>query len=84
MNHTAFYGRIYIGDLELMTQILETWVAARLRTKIRISGDEIEYEDDRLSFYCQTAASTMQKIARSGLSSQSNAKLVQPQSCTTC
>jgi hypothetical protein len=57
VSHTAIYGRLWTGDFELVTRILETWVApGRLRTKIRISGEEIDYEDERLSFYCHNAA----------------------------
>lgn len=57
MSHSAFYGRIYTGDVEVATRVLEKWITPeQLRTKIRISGEEIEYDDGRLSFYCHTAA----------------------------
>ena len=57
MSHSAFYGRIYTDDVAVVTQILEQWITPEsLRTKIRISGEEIEYDDGRLSFYCHNAA----------------------------
>lgn len=56
---TALYGRFYTGEFDLVTRILETWIApAQLRAKIRISGEEISYEDEGLSFYCHDAAGT--------------------------
>jgi hypothetical protein len=57
VSHSAFYGRIYTGDVEVATRVLEKWITPeQLRTKIRISGEEIEYDDGRLSFYCHNAA----------------------------
>jgi hypothetical protein len=54
---TTFYGRIYTGEFEVVTRILERWIApGQLRTKIRMSGEEIEYDGERLNFYCHTAA----------------------------
>lgn len=58
MSH-AFYGTIYTNNVTVVTKSLERWIApGTLRTKIRISGEEIEYDDGgRLSFYCYNAAS---------------------------
>jgi hypothetical protein len=57
VSHSAFFGRIYTDDFNVVTRIFERWIAPeQLRTKIRISGEEIEYDDGRLSFYCHNAA----------------------------
>jgi hypothetical protein len=59
VSNVAFYGRVYSDDVEVVVRILEAWIAPeRLRTKTRISGEEIEFEDERLSFYCYNAAGT--------------------------
>ena len=57
MTDRAFYGRIYSGEVQQVAGLLERWIApGSVRTKIRISGEEIEYEDERLRFYSHNAA----------------------------
>jgi hypothetical protein len=57
VNRTAFYGRIFSGDPEVVTRLLETWIGReQLKVKVRLSGEEMQYEDERMSIYCQNAA----------------------------
>jgi hypothetical protein len=76
VSHSAFYGRIYTGDVEVATRVLEKWVTPeQLRTKIRISGEEIEYDDGRLSFYCHNAAGSQGGTPNYLLEGQTSASL---------
>lgn len=76
MSHSAFYGRIYTGDVEVATRVLEKWITPeQLRTKIRISGEEIEYDDGRLSFYCHNAAGSQGGTPNYLLEGQTSASL---------
>jgi hypothetical protein len=76
VSHSAFFGRIYTGDVEVATRVLEKWITPeRLRTKIRISGEEIEYDDGRLSFYCHNAAGSQGGTPNYLLEGQTSASL---------
>jgi hypothetical protein len=76
VSHSAFYGRIYTGDVEVATRVLEKWITPeQLRTKIRISGEEIEYDDGRLSFYCHNAAGSQGGTPNYLLEGQTSASL---------
>ncbi|BAZ27730.1 hypothetical protein NIES4074_01580 [Cylindrospermum sp. NIES-4074] len=56
INRTAFYGSIYSGDYQVVANLLKNWVQSEdLNIKIRLSGEEILYEDERLYLYCYNA-----------------------------
>ena len=53
MNKIAFYGRIYSGDYKVVAAILKDWLKTEdLDIKIRLGGEEIVYEDERIYLYC--------------------------------
>jgi hypothetical protein len=54
MSKIEFYGSIYTREHEELGAILKQWLGleANLDIKIRISGEEIVYEDATLYIYC--------------------------------
>ena len=53
MNKIAFYGRIYSGDYNVVAAILKDWLKTEdLDIKIRLNGEEIVYEAERIYLYC--------------------------------
>ena len=59
MNRIAFYGSLWTGDYKAVVRLMGEWVKSpHLDIKLRISGEEISYEDERLYLYCYNAVST--------------------------
>lgn len=59
MNKIEFFGSIWSGDYKVVAALLGDWLETTdLDIKIRISGEEIVYEDDRLYVYCYSALSS--------------------------
>ena len=57
MTQTNFYGRIASGDIAVVRQLLQTWLGTdRLDEKVKLSGDQLVYEDDRVYMYASAAA----------------------------
>lgn len=55
MGKLAFYGILESGDLQKVSRLLGEWMAAeRLDVKVRLGGEEIVCESDKVYFYCQT------------------------------
>ncbi|MEH2366556.1 hypothetical protein [Nostoc sp.] len=53
MDKIAFYGSIDSDDYEIVASILKKWLATdNLRIKIRIIGEEIIYENEKIYLYC--------------------------------
>jgi hypothetical protein len=56
MVKTAFQGLIHSGDLKAVSSLMAEWVKTeKLKLKVKLSGDEIVYEDNTLYFYCHSA-----------------------------
>lgn len=56
MNRIAFYGSIWSGDYQLVANVLREWLKTdELDIKIRLGGEEIVYEDDKIYLYCYNA-----------------------------
>ncbi|MDZ8109228.1 MAG: hypothetical protein RM338_26875 [Nostoc sp. DedQUE12a] len=52
MNKIAFYGTISSGDYKVVADILKNWLKTEdLDIKIRLSGEEIVYEDEQVYLY---------------------------------
>ena len=59
MNRVAFYGSLWTGDYTIAADLLRSWLkTVDLDVKIRLSGEEIVYEDEELYLYCYSAASS--------------------------
>ena len=57
MTQTNFYGRIASGDVAIVRQLLQTWLGTeRLDEKVKLSGDQLVYEDDQVYVYASAAA----------------------------
>ncbi len=57
MTQTNFYGRIASGDVVIVRQLLQTWLGTeRLDEKLKLSGEQLVYEDDRVYVYASAAA----------------------------
>ncbi len=57
MNRIALYGRIYSGDYKVVAAILGAWLKSeKLDIKIRLGGEEITYEDNRIYLYSYNGA----------------------------
>jgi hypothetical protein len=53
VKETNFYGRIYTTDSAVIKNVLKIWLAAgALQEKLKLSGEQIVYEDDRIYVYC--------------------------------
>ncbi|WP_414550103.1 hypothetical protein [Anabaena sp. CCY 0017] len=56
MNKIAFYGSIYSGDYNIVASILKKWLLTdNLDIKIRLRGEEILYEKEKIYLYCYNA-----------------------------
>ena len=56
MNKIAFYGSIYSGDYKIVASILKKWLLTdNLDIKIRLSGEEIVYDNEKIYLYCYNA-----------------------------
>ena len=54
MSHSAFYGRIYTGDVEVATRVLEKWITPYLlEGQTSASLDEIKEALQRLLEICR-------------------------------
>ncbi|ATB30387.1 hypothetical protein [Melittangium boletus] len=52
----AFQGLIHSGDFKTVSNLMTEWVQAeKLKLKVKLSGDEIVYEDEHIYFYCHSA-----------------------------
>jgi hypothetical protein len=57
MNKIAFYGSIWSGDYQVVAALLRDWLKAEaLDIKLRIGGEEIVYDSERLYLYVYNAA----------------------------
>ena len=57
MTQTNFYGRLVSGDVAVVRQVLQAWLGTeRLAEKLKLSGDQLVYEDDRVYVYASAAA----------------------------
>lgn len=55
MNKIAFQGLIHSGDFKAVSQLMGAWMQTeKLKLKIKLSADEIVYEDKKLYFYCHS------------------------------
>jgi hypothetical protein len=56
MSQTNFYGRLVTGDLATVRQLLQTWLGTeQLAEKLKLSGDQLVYEDERVYVYASAA-----------------------------
>jgi hypothetical protein len=56
MSKTAFQGLIHSGDFKVVSQLMGAWMQTeKLKLKIKLSADEIVYEDKKIYFYCHSA-----------------------------
>ncbi len=52
----AFQGLIHSGDFKAVSSVMAEWAQTeKLKLKVKLSGDEIVYEDEKLYFYCHSA-----------------------------
>jgi len=59
MNKIAFYGTIDSGDYKLIAAIFKNWLKTEeLDIKIRISGEEIVYENEQIYLYSYNSMTT--------------------------
>lgn len=54
MDKVNFYGSIWTGDHEVVAALIEQWLGVP-KVKIRLSGEEIVYEDPSRYVYCYNA-----------------------------
>ncbi len=56
MNRIAFYGSLWTGDYKVVVDLLGEWAkTTNLDVKLRLSGEEIVFEDESLYLYCYNA-----------------------------
>jgi hypothetical protein len=56
MIKVAFQGLIHSGDFRAVSDLMAGWAQTeKLKLKVKLSGDEIVYEDEKLYFYCHSA-----------------------------
>lgn len=56
MSLTNFYGRLVTSDVATVRQLLQTWLGTeRLAEKLKLSGDQLMYEDERVYVYASAA-----------------------------
>src|SRR5262245_26459063 len=56
MTQTNFYGWIASGDIAVVRQLLQTWLSTeRLDEKVKLSGEQLVYEDDWIYVYASAA-----------------------------
>lgn len=56
MNKIAFFGSIYSDDYKIVATILKQWLSTdTLDLKIRLSGEEIVYDSEKVYLYCYNA-----------------------------
>ena len=59
MDQTAFYGRIYTADSGIVKNTLREWLHTHdLHEKLKLSGEQIVYEDARIYVYCYEDSGT--------------------------
>lgn len=59
MNRIAFYGSLWTSDYTVVVDLIGKWVkTTHLDIKLRLSGEEIVYEDERFYLYCYNAVSS--------------------------
>ena len=59
MNRIAFYGSLWTNDYTVVADLIGKWVkTTNLDIKLRLSGEEIVYEDEHLYLYCYNAVSS--------------------------
>lgn len=57
-NRSAFVGGIETGDFGLVHSVLEAWFGAPLKVKVKLTGEQLTYDDDVRSLYCYRAYTT--------------------------
>ncbi len=57
-NRSAFTGGIESGDFGLIRSVLEAWMGAPLKVKVKLSGEQLTYDDEARSLYCYRAYTT--------------------------
>jgi hypothetical protein len=56
MIQTNFYGRLVSSDVAVVRQLLQTWLGTeRLAEKLKLTGDQLVYEDERVYVYASAA-----------------------------
>ncbi|MBW4612006.1 MAG: hypothetical protein KME21_01740 [Desmonostoc vinosum HA7617-LM4] len=59
MNKIAFYGAINSGDYKVVAAIFKNWLKTEdLDIKIRLSGEEIVYENEQIYLYSYNSVTT--------------------------
>jgi hypothetical protein len=59
MKKIAFYGSIWVDDFKIINSILKKWLNVnRLETKIKLSGEEITYQNETIYIYCHADTSS--------------------------
>jgi len=56
-NKTAFTGGIRTDNFGLLHQALREWIGVEFNVKVKLTGEQLTYKDDRLSIYCYRAYS---------------------------
>ena len=57
MNKIEFYGSIYSDNYKIVASIFKKWLLTdNLDIKIRIMGEEIVYDSDKVYLYCYNAS----------------------------
>jgi hypothetical protein len=54
-SRTAFAGGIRTDDFSLVHQILREWLGASFNVRVKLTGEQLTYDDERLSIYCYRA-----------------------------
>lgn len=57
-NRSAFVGCIETGDFGLVRSVLEAWFGAPLKVKVKLTGEQLTFDDDSRSLYCYRAYTT--------------------------